>query len=426
MKRLSALLLITGLLLSCQPQTPKATSSSLSTASPATVGFSPERLARIDSTMQDWVDKGWNNGSVGFIARNGKIVYYKAAGYNDIEAKEALDKEGIFRIASQTKAITSVAVMMLYEEGKFLLDEPVSKYIPSYEDIQVLDKFNEKDTTYTTVPATRAITIRDLLTHTSGLDYATIGSAEAKAIYEKNDITAGLDVYEGTLQEAMSKLGGLPLMHQPGEKWTYSLSVDLLGALVEIWSGMSLEAFFNKRIFQPLGMKDTYFNVPEAKADRLVNFFLEGENGIEKSDKALGGDMYYPLRKKSYFSGGGGLSSTIYDYAIFLQMLLNEGEYDGAQLLARNTVRMMTMNQIGELNLGNNKFGLGFEIVSEVGSSKSPSQEGTYSWGGAFSTSYWVDPKEKMVILYYQQMWGKHTGKTSNLFKVLAYQALVE
>ncbi len=426
MKKLFLLAFIGATLLSCQPQAPKETSSALSIASPASAGFSAERLARIDSTMQDWVDKGWNNGSVGFIARNGKIVYYKAAGYNDIEAKEALDKEGIFRIASQTKAITSVAVMMLYEEGKFLLDEPVSKYIPSFKDLQVLDKFNEKDTTYTTVPATRAITIRDLLTHTSGLDYATIGSEEAKAIYAKNDITAGLDVYEGTLQEAMARLGGLPLMHQPGEKWTYSLSVDLLGALIEIWSGMSLEAFFNKRIFQPLRMNETYFNVPEAKADRLVNFFLEGENGIEKSDKALGGDMNFPLRQKSYFSGGGGLSSTIYDYAIFLQMLLNEGEYDGAQLLARNTVRMMTMNQIGELNLGVNKFGLGFEIVSADGSSKSPSREGTYSWGGAFSTSYWVDPKEKMVILYYQQMWGKHTGETGNLFKVLAYQALVE
>ncbi len=205
----------------------------------------------------------------------------------------------------------------------------------------------------------------------------------------------------------------------------YGLNIDLLGDLVEIWSGMTLEDFFSKRIFQPLAMHDTYFNVPQEKADRLVNFFIEDSTGIKKEDKAFGQlDMSYPLKKKEYFSGGGGLSSTIYDYGVFLQMLLNRGEYNGTRILARNTVRMMTMNQIGELSLDEGKFGLGFAIVTDSGSRLSPSQVGTYSWGGAFSTGYWVDPKENMVVLIYRQMWGANIAETDKVFKALVYQAI--
>jgi len=390
------------------------------------VGFSPERLKRIDDAMNDWVKQGWMNGAVGMIIRDGKIVYYKAAGYNDIDAKIPLPKDDIFRIASQTKAITSVAVMMLYEEGKFLLDDPVSKYIPSFSHEQVLDKFNETDSSYTTVPAKRDVTIRDLLTHTSGIDYAQIGSKEAKAIYAKNNITAGLDVHNDKLSDAMNRLGSLPLLHQPGEKWTYGLNIDLLGDLIEIWSGMTLDEFFHKRIFEPLGMNDSYFNVPKEKENRLVNLYQEDSLGhlIKQSGEALGVDVNYPLRTKTYFSGGGGLSSTIYDYAIFLQMLLNGGEYNGKRLLSRNTVRIMTMNQIGDIDFGNNKFGLGFAIVTEKSSGESPSQAGTFSWGGAFSTSYWVDPKEKMIVQFYRQLWGTTHGDLAEKFKVLAYSAL--
>ncbi len=400
-------------------------SNVLSEGTPESGGFSSSRLARLDSSMNDWVSKKWLNGSVVFIARNGKIVFHKSAGFNDLDTKAPLDKNGIFRIASQTKAITSVAVMMLWEEGKFSLEDPVSKFIPSFANEKVLDKFNPKDTTYTTVPAKRQVTIRDLLTHTSGIGYATIGTPEANAIYAKNKLTAGLDVKDDKLADAMSRLGSLPLMFQPGEKWMYGLNIDLLGDLVEIWSGMTLEDFFAKRLFQPLGMKDTFFNVPQEKTGRLVNFFIEDSTGIKKEDKAFGQlDMSYPLKKKEYFSGGGGLSSTIYDYGVFLQMLLNNGEYNGVRILARNTVRMMTMNQIGELNVDENKFGLGFAIITENGSRLGPSQAGTYSWGGAFSTSYWVDPKENMVVLIYRQMWGENISETDKAFKPLVYQAI--
>jgi CubicO group peptidase (beta-lactamase class C family) len=380
--------------------------------------------------MSDWVKNNWVNGSVALIARKGKIVFHKAYGYNDLETKTPLDKNGIFRIASQTKAITTVAAMMLWEEGKFSIDDPVSKFIPSFTSQGVLDKFDAKDTTFTTVPANRLITIRDLLTHTSGIGYPTIGSAEANAIYAKSNIPGGLGIKDQKLSEAMTRLGTLPLFFQPGERWMYGANTDLLGYLVELWSGMTLEDFFTQRIFQPLGMNDTYFNVPPEKASRLVNFFMEDSTGIKKQDKAFGSlEMNFPIQKHDYFSGGGGLSSTIYDYAVFLQMLLNGGEYNGTRIIARNTVRLMTMNQIGDLFVGvgaptANKFGFGFAIITENGSSLSPSQTGTYSWGGAFSTSYWVDPKEEMIVLLYRQIWGPRITDTDKQFKPLVYQAI--
>jgi CubicO group peptidase (beta-lactamase class C family) len=410
-----------------------AQSKVLTEAVPAAGGFSAARLARLDSGMNAWVNQKWVNGSAVLIARHGKIIFYKARGYNDPETKQPLDKTGIFRVASQTKALTVVSVMMLWEEGKFSLDDPVSKYIPSFANEKVLATFNDKDITYTTVPAKRPVTIRDLLTHTSGLGYPAIGTPAEIAIYAKANMTGGVGVKGQKLGDAMTRLGSLPLFFQPGEDWKYGLNMDLLGYLVEKWSGMSLEGFFEKRICQPLGMKDTWFNLPPEKGPRLVNFFQGDSTGNMKKQKYVFGgalDMNYPLQKTDYFSGGGGLSSTLYDYAVFLQMLLNGGEYNGVRLLAPSTVRMMTMNQIGDLhpNIGDhadaNKFGFGFFIISEDGSKFGPSQPGTYSWGGVFSTSYWVDPKEDMIVLAYEQMWGPYVANTAKAFKPLVYQAI--
>ncbi|HSB93986.1 MAG TPA: serine hydrolase domain-containing protein [Flavitalea sp.] len=404
----------------------------LTEAAPEAGGFSATRLARLDTAMNDWVKKNWINGSVVLIARNGKIVFDKAYGYNDADTKAPLDKNGIFRIASQTKAITTVAVMMLWEEGKFSLDDSVAKFIPSFANQKVLSSYNPNDTSYTTVPAKRPITIRDLLTHTSGLGYPGIGTPQEIALYAKNHLTGGVGVGGEKLSEAMNRLGSLPLFFQPGDQWKYGLGHDVLGYLVEVWSGMTLEEFFTKRIFQPLGMKDTYFNMPAEKASRLVNFFQPDSTGtLKKQVSVFGGalDMNYPLKKTSYFSGGGGLVSGINDYAVFLQMLLNGGEYNGVRLLSHNTVRMMTMNQIGDLyvNLGvktENKFGFGFSIITENGSRLGPSQAGTYAWGGVFSTSYWVDPKENMLVIIYRQIWGPHVADTDKAFKPLVYQAI--
>jgi len=420
---LFSLLLLQIVFVSAQKITPLTT--------PEAAGFSSDRLKNLDREMNDWVQKEWMNGAVALIIHNGKVAYYKSVGYNDLAARSAMQKENIFRIASQSKAITSVAMMMLFEEGKFLLDDAVSKYIPAFKKQQVLDKFNATDTTYTTVPAKSEITIRQLFTHTSGLGYAQIGSKESNAIYAKSKLTAGIGVQGDKLLDAMNRLAKLPLMHQPGEKWTYGLNVDLLGCLVEVISGMTLNDFFRTRIFEPLGMKDTYFLVPQEKASRLVNMYKEDSTGhlIKAETNMLNGAVgpNYPLIPSGYYSGGAGLSSTIYDYAVFLQMLLNNGVYNGKRLLSRNTVRIMTQNQIGDLSIrGDDKFGLGFQVIVEKGSGRTLSQAGTFSWGGAFATSYWVDPKEKLVFLFYRQLQGTTHADLPEKFRSLTYQAILE
>jgi len=408
-------------------QSPATTSSAktLKETNPTSAGFSPERLARIDKLLQEYVDKKWTAGGSAIIVHNGSIVYYKGFGYDDVDTKKPEKKDAIFRIASQTKAITSVAVMILYEQGKFLLDDAVSTYIPEFKNPKVLDKFNEKDTTYTTVPAKREITIRDLLTHTSGIGYAQIGSKEANAIYYKNGIWGGIGVDKIILGDKMKILGSMPLFHQPGEKFTYGLNTDLLGYLVEVVSGMSLSDFFKKNIFEPLGMNDTYFYLPKEKYNRLAALYAEDSTKhVKKMEDYidLNGRVYrdFPIMAGTYYSGGGGLSSTAYDYAIFMQMMLNGGEYNGKQILARNTVRMMTQNQIGDLG----EFGLGFGIVTEKNAAKTPVSVGTFDWGGMFSSSYWIDPKEKIVAQLFLNQFPNSHGEIHNKFKALVYQAL--
>lgn len=398
---------------------------------PSQAGFAADRLSRIDSSIGQWINQGWIQGGTALIIRNGKVVYHKGFGYSDLDSKTPMQKNDIFRIASQTKAITSVAIMMLFEEGKLLLDDPVSKFIPDYKNQQVLNTFNESDTTYTTVPAKREITIRQLLSHTSGLGYASIGSKEANAIYAKANLTAGLNVQDDDLLSAMNRLAKMPLMHQPGERWTYGLNTDLLGCLVEVISGKTLDAFFKERIFTPLGMKDTHFLIPAEKAKRLVALYREMPNGklVKATAYLLNGKSVtpnYPLIPSTYYSGGAGLSSTIEDYGIFLQMLLNGGVYNGKRLLSRNSVRMMTSNQIGDVTYGggNDKFGLGFAVVTDKSSGRTPANEGTFSWGGAFATSYWVDPKENMVYLFYRQLQNTTKGEMAEKFRTLVYQAI--
>lgn len=421
-KRLFALSLVTFFSFSAFSQ-----GVTLQPGNPVTERISPERLLRIDKVIQQYVDSGWIVGADAFIARNGKIVYNKAFGMADAEKKVQMQTDEIFRIASQTKAITSVAVMMLYEEGKFLLDDPISKYIPSFAHPKVLAEFNPKDSSYTTIAAKREITIRDLLTHTSGIDYAQIGSSSMRAIYAKNKIYAGFVYDKLLLADAINKLGTLPLVHQPGEKFTYGLSIDVLGYLVEKVSGKSLDQFFKDRIFQPLGMNDTYFYLPKSKYSRLATIYTpdKTQHLIKAGDSTFPGvNWNYPLANGTYFAGGAGLSSTIKDYAIFLQMMLNNGEYNGHRLLSRRTVEIMTTNQIGNLNLDRNKFGLGFEITTKDGQAKLGQTEGSFSWGGFYGTIYWADPKEHMVCLLFVQEWPYPHSELSDKFKVLVYSAL--
>ncbi len=391
-------------------------------------GMSPERLARIDTVVQEYISKKWLNGAVAIIYKNGRLTYHKAFGLDDAEKKIPMRKDAIFRIASQTKALSSVSIMILYEHGKLLLDDAVSKYIPEFSKEQVLEKFNDKDTTFTTVAAKRDITIRDLLTHTSGIGYAGIGTPEMNAIYAKNGIPSGLGAIDASLLDKMKTLGKLPLDFQPGEKWMYGLNTDLLGCLVEVISGTTLENFIRKNICEPLGMNDTWFNLPQEKAGRLTTVYTEDslQHIIKWDSHHFGIDPSYPIIRKHYFSGGAGLSSTAYDYAVFLQMLLNGGIYNGHRVLSQRSVEMMTSGQLSFMFNGTDNFGLGFEVVTEKGAAKGPWNQGSFSWGGFFGTSYWADPKEKLVCLFMTQQTPNSHGDIGEKFKALVYQAIGE
>src|SRR6187401_2709205 len=276
-----------------------------------------ERLEKIDGLVNEYISKNWLTGAVSIVIKDNQVVQYKGYGYADVATKKPMKNDAIFRIMSQTKGITSIGIMILYEKGKLLLDQPISDFIPEFKKPVVLDKFNDADTTYTTVPAKSEITFRQLLTHTSGLDYTDIGSSKVAAIYSKNHIPSGLGYFDADLLERMKALGKLPLSFQPGEKWQYGLNSDLLGCLIEVISGMNLEDFLRKNILEPLGMNDTWFNLPADKASRLTSVYTEDslKQIIPWSKDNFGVDPDYPKLKKHYFSGGAGLSSTAYDYA---------------------------------------------------------------------------------------------------------------
>jgi CubicO group peptidase (beta-lactamase class C family) len=389
---------------------------------------STERLKRIDTLVQSYVDKGWLSGVVTLIIKDNQLIQYKGYGYADKEAKKPMANNEIFRIMSQTKAITSVAIMMLYEQGKFTLDEPIADFIQEFRHPFVINKFNAADTTYTTIPARREITFRDLLTHTSGLDYSDIGTKTGVAIYAKAGIPSGLGDFNASLLNKMKILAKQPLMFQPGEKWQYGLNSDLLGCLVEVISGMTLEDFFHKNIFIPLGMKDTYFNVPAAKSGRLATVYTEDSlhNVIKWSHTFRHIDPDYPLMKKHYFSGGAGLSSTAFDYAIFMQMLLNGGKYNGHQILSPRTVQLMTSNQLDFAYNGSDNFGLGFSLTTAKSALRNPRNEGSFGWGGYYGTSYWADPKAHLVCLFMIQQTPDTHYDLETKFEQLVYSSLVK
>lgn len=386
---------------------------------PATV-FHPARLTRLDSTLKQWVRDQRIPGAAVLIVKDGHVVLDTAYGVRDIGTKAPLRSTDLFRLASQTKAVTSLAVLMLWEEGRFGLDDPIGRYLPEFRRHTVLTKFNPADSSFESRPTARRITIRQLLTHTSGIDYAQIGSEDMKAIYAKAGVTAGIDDH-GTLADKMKILGSLPLKAEPGDRFIYSLSIDVLGRLVEVISGMSLDQFFRTRIFTPLRMKDTGFALDAAHAARLVALHEERDGKLTVSHTATSGsNPDWPAGKVTYFSGGSGLSGTTLDYARFLQLFLNGGELDGVRLLSRKTVEMMLTNQIGTMQPN---FGLGFGLETEQNDSRSPLTIGSFSWGGAFNTTYWADPKEKLIALIYTNIFNS-TVPLGDTFKTLVYSAL--
>ncbi|MBS1487467.1 MAG: beta-lactamase family protein [Bacteroidetes bacterium] len=390
-------------------------------------GMSSIRLQQIDRVLNEYVSHGQIPGAVALIVRNGKIVYKKSFGFADVENKTPLKTDHIFRIASQSKAITSLAVMMLWEEGKFLLDEPISKYIPEFKNPSVLVWFNEKDSSYSAQPAKSEVTIRQLLTHSSGIDYAAIGSKEMKAIYTKAGIPGGIGAQRlgDKLGDKIKILGKLPLKHQPGEQWTYGLNSDVLGYLVEVLSGLTFDEFLRDRIFKPLGMNDTYFYLPADKYNRLVNLYEVKDGKLAQPRVVYDGvNPNYPKQAGHYYSGGAGLSSTVDDYAKFLQLFLNKGEYNGVRLLSRKTVELMLTEQLHAPI--KEKFGLGFGLETPDNDYRSPYSIGSFSWGGAFNTHYWADPKEKLIGMVFTNMYNSPYGYIGEQYKALVYQAIVD
>lgn len=385
-----------------------------------------EKLSNIDTLINGYIQRGWVNGVVTLIVKDEKIIQQKGYGYSNIASKKLMQPNSIFRIASQTKAIVSAGILILYDEGKLSLLDPVSKYLPGFENQKVLEKFNATDSTYTTVQAKRGVTIKDLLTHSSGIDYPGIGTNEMKAIYAKAGISSGVGVTHQNLIDEMNKLGGLPLAFQPGTQWRYGLSVDVLGAVIEVITGKSLENFLRENIFNPLKMNDTWFNLPADKASRLTSIYTEDslQHIIPWNKKSTGIDPGYPLVAKHYFSGGAGLSSTAMDYAIFLQMIMNGGNYNGKQILSKRVVEMMLHNQLDFPFNGINYFGLGFEIVSDKGSASHSRNEGTFDWGGYFGTTYWADPKAHLIVLFMTQQVPNSHGELEQKFEQILYGSL--
>jgi CubicO group peptidase (beta-lactamase class C family) len=386
----------------------------------AAAAFDPDRLARIDKWIEGLVTAKRIPGAVAMLVRDGKVEYHKAFGVREIGVTTPMRTDDIFRIASQTKAITSLAVMMLWEEGRFGLDDPIARYLPAFARQTVLTKFNQADSTYETKPTQRRITIRNLLTHTSGIDYADIGSPPFRAIYAKAGIRA-IGGEGDVLGPKMDALGALPLAHEPGERFTYSLSVDVLGRLVEVVSGMPLDQFFRTRIFEPLRMRDTWFELPADRRSRLVTLHQDSAGTLRPFHAStLGVHSDFPAKTVTYFAGGAGLSSTTADYARFLQLFLNGGELDGVRLLGRKTVELMLTNQLSGIQ---GAFGLGFGLETPQNDHQSPVSLGTFSWGGAFKTTYWADPQERLVGLIYTNIWGGALD-VSGPFKTLVYSAL--
>jgi CubicO group peptidase (beta-lactamase class C family) len=396
----------------------------------APAGFSTERLARIDAVLQQYVDENRLAGAVALVLRDGQPAYEKAVGWSDKEAGRKMAPATIFRIASQTKAITSAAILVLMEEGKLTLTDPVSRYIPSFASSKVAVRHDAPDAAPEIVPVKRPITIRDLLTHTAGISYGT--DRQVAALYEAKGLgpAAGFGWFTADKDEpicdTMERLGTLPFVAQPGDAWVYGYNTDILGCIVERAGGTTLDAFVRSRITGPLGMKDTQFFLPPDQRDRLAAVYSIGADGkiVRAPDGPRGQGTYVEGPRRS-FAGGAGLLSTARDYARFLEMVRNGGVLDGVRILAPRTVALMTTNQVGTLHsqtgLG---FGLGFQTTDRYGANGLDS-EGAFGWSGAYSTMYRVDPEARLVVVLMIQVLPNATD-IGRKFPTLVYQALTE
>lgn len=399
---------------------------SLPVVVPESVGLSSERLQRLTSTFQAYVDEAQVSGSVVLVARKGQVAYFEAFGQQDREQQLAMDKGAIFRIASQTKALVSVGIMMLQEEGQLLISDPLHKYLPAFKSTTVAEPLEEGG--YQIVEAERAITLRDLLTHTAGIGY---GYGPAADRWKEAGIQGWYFANrDEPIQATINRMAALPFDAQPGTRFVYGYNTDILGAVIEVVSGMSLDEFLRKRILEPLGMHDTYFYLPKEKASRLATVYSLRDGTLSRADadnpmESQGAYLQGP--RKSY-SGGAGLLSTAEDYARFLQMMLNGGTFNGQRLISRKTVELMTTDHLPQgmsLSPGTG-FGLGFSVLNDLGQRGIPGTVGEFAWGGAYHSTYWVDPAEELVIVYFTQLIPASGIDDHQKLRSLIYQAIVD
>ena len=397
-------------------------------AEPEAVGMSSERLDRLDRVMQGYIDRNEVAGVVTLVARRGKVVHFSALGQRDVEAGAPMTHDAIFRIASMTKPIASVALMMLYEEGRFQLRDPIAKWLPEFADMQVAVPAPPQERLtgrYKTAPAARPITVQHILTHTAGLanTYRGITQPEFQEVVaprKPGDTVGGM----------LKRLATLPLNFHPGEHWEYGRATDVVGRLVEVMSGQTLDAFLRERIFEPLGMTDTHFYLPESKLGRFAALYRPNAQGKIELAEAPTAESRFVAEPHTYFSGAGGLVSTARDYFRFHQMMLNGGELDGARILGRKTVELMTANHTGDKGIWlagpGYGFGLGYAVVTDLGPSGTPRSEGSYYWGGAFGTIFWVDPSEELIGILMEQIRPyTHLNIRPDL-ATMTYQAIID
>ena len=398
------------------------------TAEPEAVGMSTARLERLDQVMQGYIDRNEVAGVVTLVARRGKVVHFSALGQRDVEVGAPMTHDSIFRIASMTKPIASVALMMLYEEGRFQLRDPIAKWLPEFADMQVAIPAPPQERLtgrYKTVPASGPITVQQILTHTAGLanTYRGITQPEFQEVVaprKPGDTVGGM----------LKRLARLPLNFHPGDHWEYGRATDVVGRLVEVMTGQTLDVFLRERIFQPLDMTDTHFYLPKSKLDRFAALYRPDAHGkIELSEAPTAGSRYV-AEPHTYFSGAGGLVSTARDYFRFHQMMLNGGELDGARILSPKTVELMTANHTGDKGIWlagpGYGFGLGYAVVTDLGPSGTPRSEGSYYWGGAFGTIFWVDPSEELIGILMEQIRPyTHLNARPDL-ATMTYQAIID
>ena len=386
-------------------------------------GFSEERLKRIAPAMQKYIDKDLTPGILTAIMRKGKIVHLTTQGYMDVENKIPLKADAIFRIASMTKPIASIALMILWEEGHFQLNDPVSKFIPSFEQTKVSSTADASGKTGTLDSPKRAITIRDMLTHTAGLANSYIGNKQA---YRR---AMNLPRPKSNAEQ-IERLAKLPLNYHPGEQWQYSAATNVVGHLVEIISGQSLDIFLKERIFTPLDMPDTHFYLDDTKGGRLTSQYSPGKNNKIRLQDPGSENSRWITSPRNIFSGGGGLVSTARDYLRFQQMVLNEGEFNGVRILAPSTISLILENHTDNMPIWltgpGTGFGLGYGVIVDRGKASTPLSEGSVYWGGAFCTISWIDRKKDLIGLMMTQVRPYTHINIRQEFQVLAYQALIE